>query len=290
MLAEMSKRVRQTRYAATIAFVAGAGLGCPGQAPTLPSATSNAATGTSTTGGGPTSGGSTGDDDGSTGPGGSESGTSAVDDTAGPTGAGSIIGTIEIVNANNTAGSTVALVPASAYVPNVYPSEVIATAPDTAGRFSFTDVPAGPVYVFGSLADDGLVVDPDPMPGQQPGPIFVDVVDGETHDVGPIKVVGAMTLLAPSGPGLTRVRPDQEDLALTWIDESWEDSYQIRVFDSLGLPNLNVVLPASTMPEVLQNLSVGDYPPGEYQVRVTALADTIAFTATDESVGRFAIP
>jgi hypothetical protein len=151
-----------------------------------------------------------------------------------------INGSVQIVNAPGGSTTSVVLVVASTFSATFARGEVPpglraprTGPPDVSGAFTITGVPDGSYAVLAAFENDGLVRDPDPaIAGTQI--VFVDLPDpaGAVIDLADsFKVTEALVVL---GPGVDA--PEAVDAAptLSWVDDSSEDFYELRVYDALG--------------------------------------------------------
>jgi hypothetical protein len=203
---------------------------------------------------------------------------------------GTVSGSINIVNAEGGAVSSVILVVASTFDATAVRGETPAglRAADVSGAFEIANVPPGRYAVLAAFEDDGLVRDPDEnIAGTDV--VFVDVPAGG-GDVAleqSFKVTGALSVHRPGADGIEVVPAGI--IQLEWADDSSEDGYELRVYDAFG----ELVLEESMLPSVSGGgkvsyaLDGADLTPGMlYQFRVRSFRDKggLSFISASEDL------
>jgi hypothetical protein len=213
-----------------------------------------------------------------------------------------VSGTVQIVNATGEALTSVILVVEDTFDAMMARGEVPrglraprTGPPDVSGAFSITGVPVGQYIVLAAYENDGLVRDPDTnIAGTDFVSIEVMADQGELMIAESFKVTEALGTVSP---GAEEPEAVTESPLLTWVDDSSEAWYDVRVFDALG----NEVWTALMLPPVTgsDNASVqyeGPLDPGMYyQFRVTAwrqpgMGDAAPISTTEDLRGVFFSP
>ena len=213
-----------------------------------------------------------------------------------------VSGNVQIVNAPGGSLTSVILVVADTFDPNVARGEVPrglraprSGAPNVSGDFTITGVPSGKYVVLAAYENDGLVRDPDTNIA---GTDFVELevgADGGTMAIDEsFKVTEALGTVSPGAdePEAVSEKPD-----LVWRDDSSEDWYDLRVFDALGnevwqkleIPGVNGSETVSVAYE--GPLDAGMY----YQFRVSSWrqpgnGDAAPISTTEDLRGVFFLP
>jgi hypothetical protein len=107
-------------------------------------------------------------------------------------------------------------------------------AGDVSGAFEIAGVPPGQYAVLAAFENDLLVRDPDEgIAGTDV--VHIEVTGAEpTQDIAEgFKVTGALAVESPGAGGLT-VLDSGASPTFVWADDSSEDGYELRVFDSFG--------------------------------------------------------
>jgi len=154
--------------------------------------------------------------------------------SAGVAGLTTVNGRVEIVNAPGGAITTVILVPRSTFLRNVARGIAPAglRADDVTGDFSIEGVAPGEYAVLAAFENDDLVRDPDESIGGTEI-VFVTVAGEPELDLSDgFKVTEALDVRSPGADGLEVV--DEGDPTFTWVDDSSEDGYELRVYDAFG--------------------------------------------------------
>ncbi|HSC88131.1 MAG TPA: carboxypeptidase-like regulatory domain-containing protein [Polyangiaceae bacterium] len=167
--------------------------------------------------------------------------------------------------------------------------------PSITGEFTIEGVPAGRYVVLAAYENDALVRDPDAnISGTDI--VHIEIPAGtETFDMpDSFKVTQALATLAPGvdGPEAVSDKP-----MLQWADDSSEDWYDVRVFDSFGEEVWNSLnLPSVSGGGVAEVQYGGPLEPGMYyQFRVSSWrdqgnGDASAIATTEDLRGVFFLP
>lgn len=188
-----------------------------------------------------------------------------------------VSGNVQIVNAPGGSLTSVILVVEDTFDANAARGEVPrglraprTGAPNVAGDFTITGVPAGRYVVLAAYENDGLVRDPDTnIAGTDFVTLDVPAGAGTLTIPDSFKVTEALATVSPGADQPEAVTQKPE---LVWADDSSEDWYDVRVFDAFG----NEVWTALQLPAVTgsENASVpyeGPLDPGMYyQFRVSS--------------------
>lgn len=184
-----------------------------------------------------------------------------------------VSGNVQIVNAPGGSVTSVILAVESTFVEAAARG---ATPPglrvgDVSGTFTIPNVPDGRYVVLAAFENDNLVRDPDQNIGgtqivhlQVPDPLAGNAI---TISEG-FKITGALDVVSPGA--------DEPEQVLTptptfvWADDSSEDGYEIRVFDSFGVQVWSDELGPTTGSATVSHNYAGPPPtPGMfYQFRV----------------------
>jgi hypothetical protein len=146
-----------------------------------------------------------------------------------------VSGNLSIVNADGGLDTTVILVVASTFDANLARGESPAglRAIDIGGAFEITDVPPGRYAVLAAFENDQLVRDPDEgIAGTDVTFVDVTAAGGTAVVDQSFKVTEALGIMNPGDDGIDVV--PQGMITLTWVDDSSEDGYELRVYDALG--------------------------------------------------------
>ncbi len=184
----------------------------------------------------------------------------------------SVSGSVNIVNAAGGLTTSVILVVASTFNPELARGEAPAglRAANVSGAFKIDGVPPGRYAVLAAFENDGLVRDPDE------GIAGTDIVYQDVSEAGgdltlnqSFKVTGALAVVSPGATGVYVI--NAAPVNLVWQDDSSEDGYALRVYDALG----NVVHENMDVPRVTGSanaqytLDATGFQPGMlYQFRV----------------------
>lgn len=152
---------------------------------------------------------------------------------------GSVRGSVQLVDPGEGEATSVVLVPASVFdevlargpVPLGLRAPDPGRAPDVAGAFEISGVPAGTYRVLAGFENDGLVRDPDIAIGGTMVPM-VKVAAGAEADAGSFKVTGALAVV---GPGRDEPEVVSAAPSFTFASDSGADHYLVRVYDELGM-------------------------------------------------------
>jgi hypothetical protein len=152
--------------------------------------------------------------------------------TATTEGLASVSGNINFADAGGVAQlTTVILVVDSTFDPEAVRGEAPAglRADMVSGAYTITGVPPGRYAVLASFENDDLVRDPDEGIGGTEV-VRIDVA-GANVDLEVFKVTAALAVV---GPGADTIETIAGDPTFEWADDSSEDGYELRVFDSFG--------------------------------------------------------
>jgi hypothetical protein len=147
-----------------------------------------------------------------------------------------VSGSLSLVNAGGIASTSVVLMVKDTFSPTLERGEVPRglRKVGVTNQFTFDGVPDGEYTVIPSLDNDGAVRDPDTSISGT-AIVNITVPNGTVRDITlptGFKVTGALAVRGP-GPdlpeGITTATP-----VFKWADDSSEDGYEIRVFDSFG--------------------------------------------------------
>jgi hypothetical protein len=150
-----------------------------------------------------------------------------------------VSGQVSLVNAEGGLTTSVILVLESTFIQSEAIARGIAPpglrAGDVSGAFEIAGVPPGEYAVLAAFENDLLVRDPDE--GISGTDVVHIVVTGTepTHDLAEgFKVTGALAVESPGADGLT-ILDSGASPTFVWADDSSEDGYELRVFDSFGM-------------------------------------------------------
>jgi hypothetical protein len=186
-----------------------------------------------------------------------------------------VSGSVSIVNAEGGLTTSVILVLESTFSQNAAVVRGLGPAGlrvgDVSGAFRIEAVPPGKYAVLAAFENDRLVRDPDEgISGTDV--VHIEVLDGGDDIALPegFKVTEALAIESPGADGLEVLAAGTVP-KFVWADDSSEDGYELRVFDSLGA----LVHEALDIPRVSGGGRVeytwndADVEPGEiYQFRV----------------------
>jgi hypothetical protein len=151
-------------------------------------------------------------------------------------GLSTVSGSVNIVNAEGGLTTSVILVLESTYDADVIRGSTPPglRAEDVSSAFSIDGVPPGDYAVLAAFENDRLVRDPDTsIAGTDV--VFIEVT-GSGDAVGldeSFKVTEALEVVSPGADGL-EVIDGSGDVTFEWADDSSEDGYELRVYDSFG--------------------------------------------------------
>lgn len=207
-----------------------------------------------------------------------------------------VSGQVTLANAPSVTSTSVILVLKSTFNTTLERGEIPRglRVGNVTNNFTISNVPDGEYTVLASFENDNGVRDPDPnIGGTQIVNITVPAAGGSRSVALPMafKVTDAIAVRSPGmdqPEALTNATP-----TLTWADDSSEDGYQVRVFDSLG----NIVWMNLTVPRVTGNPNVNvtyagpPLTPGMYyQFRATSMKAGAPITRTEDLRGVFYLP
>lgn len=209
-------------------------------------------------------------------------------------GTASLSGSVQLVAGANNAGTSVVLVVESTFIETLGRGEVPpglrapegGTAPNVTGAFTISGIPDGKYVVLAAFENDGNVRDPDPgISGTQIQRITV--ANGALSPaVSPaFKVTAAVNLVSPGRDGVadTSATP-----TFTWDVYSNADGYQLRVYDSLGVQQWELIIVGKdtvTARYAGPALTAGRY----YQWKVVAYRRLAPTSQTEELRGLFRV-
>ncbi len=148
-----------------------------------------------------------------------------------------VSGSVQIVNAPGGSLTSVILAVESTFVEAAGRGKVPPglRVGNVGGAFVIEDIPDGSYVVLAAFENDGLVRDPDQSIGGTQI-VRIEVPDPDQGNMLSIsegfKVTGALAVVSPGSDGPEEV--DTTTPVLEWEDDSSEDGYEIRVFDSFG--------------------------------------------------------
>lgn len=207
-----------------------------------------------------------------------------------------VSGKIQLPNASNVTSTSVLLVLKETFNMVLERGEVPRglRVGNITGNFTMNNVPDGEYAVLAAFENDNAVRDPDPnISGTQIVYITVPAAGGSRAVVlgSSFKVTGALDV---RGPGMDQ--PEAVTSAtptFSWADDSSEDGYQLRVFDSFGntvWQNLAVPKVSGSASVTLQYagpaLNVGMF----YQFRATSIKAGLPISRTEDLRGVFYLP
>ncbi len=211
-------------------------------------------------------------------------------------------GNVQIVNAPGGSQTSVILVVEDTFDPNVARGEVPrglraprTGAPNVNGDFTIEGVPVGRYVVLAAYENDDLVRDPDTNIA---GTDFVtlEVTEGDTTiDIADsFKVTEALATVSPGADAAEAV--DSKPM-LEWADDSSEDWYDVRVFDSFGNEVwAELMLPGVSGSDTVTVQYDGPLEPGMYyQFRVSSWrqpggGEAAPISMTEDLRGVFYLP
>ena len=208
---------------------------------------------------------------------------------------GSVSGTVNIVNAEGGAETSVILVLESTFEEQLSRGESPGglRVAGVTGAFRFENVPPGRYVVLAAYENDDLVRDPDEgIAGTEIVHIEVPA-QGEVELPQSFKVTGALQTVGPGVDELEKVTGTPE---LSWGDDSSEDGYELRIFDALG----NLVYEDTEVPRMTGSETVSYSPEGVafdsgmvYQFRVWSFRERNGgrtyISATEDLRGTFLV-
>jgi hypothetical protein len=151
-------------------------------------------------------------------------------------GLSTVSGSVNIVNAEGGLTTSVILVLESTFDADVIRGSTPPglRAEDVSSAFSIDGVPPGDYAVLAAFENDRLVRDPDTsIAGTDV--VFIEVTgsgDAVSLDES-FKVTEALEVVSPGADGL-EVIDGGGDVSFEWADDSSEDGYELRVYDSFG--------------------------------------------------------
>jgi hypothetical protein len=214
----------------------------------------------------------------------------------------SVLGNVQIVNATGDAATSVILVVEDTFDATMARGDAPrglraprTGVPDVTGDFTITGVPAGRYVVLAAYENDGLVRDPDTNIA---GTDFVSIeVTADMPEMTLTESFKVTNSLVTVSLGVDEPEAVTEPPMLTWVDDSSESWYDVRVYDALG----NEVWTSLMLPPVSgsANASVqyeGPLDPGMYyQFRVSSwrqpgMGDAAPISTTEDLRGVFFMP
>jgi len=142
---------------------------------------------------------------------------------------GSVSGDISFVNAGSQSTSVILVVDATFNAALLRGEVPKGLRVQSTGKYEFTNVPAGNYKVLAAFENDGLVRDPDTSIGGTA--IQTLTVAGGPVTVPGFKITGALAVTSPGAEAPEQVTTPP---TLTWADDSSEDGYEVRLFDTFG--------------------------------------------------------
>lgn len=207
-----------------------------------------------------------------------------------------VSGSVNIVNAEGGATTSVILVVASTFDPVMIRGEAPAglRAANVGGAFTISGVAQGRYAVLAAFENDRLVRDPDQGIGGT-DVVFVNVPSTGGTVVLPtsFKVTQALEVISPGAQTITEVQAGP--LTLSWVDDSSEDGYELRIYDALGtLVHEDLMVPRKTSGNVTYDFDASGLAHGMmYQFRALSWRDRqggrTAISATEDLLGVFQI-
>jgi hypothetical protein len=156
--------------------------------------------------------------------------TSGIDLAVARDSAATVSGSITIVNGGTGDTTSVILAVASTFDENVARGEAppgLRAFPVT-NAFSIPGVPDGQYVALAAFENDLFVRDPDTAIGGT-SILQITVAGQDVSFTDAFKVTGAMAVVSPDGEAEVSGTP-----TFVWADDSGEDHYELRVFDSFG--------------------------------------------------------
>lgn len=207
-----------------------------------------------------------------------------------------VTGKIQLPNASNVTSTSVLLVLKETFNLMLERGEVPRglRAGNITGNFTIGDVPDGEYAVLAAFENDNAVRDPDPnISGTQIVYITVPGAGGNRAVAlgSSFKVTGALDVRSPGmdqPEAVTSATP-----TFTWADDSSEDGYQLRVFDSFGntiWQNLNVPKVSGSANVSAQYAGPALTPGLYYQFRATSIKGGLPISRTEDLRGVFYVP
>ncbi|MBN1336437.1 MAG: hypothetical protein JXB39_10795 [Deltaproteobacteria bacterium] len=206
----------------------------------------------------------------------------------GDTATGSVSGTLQIVNAPGGSRTSVILVVEATFDEDLARGETPPglRAAGVSSAFDIEGVPAGRYVVLAAFENDLLVRDPDTSIGGTQIQ-HVEVAAGGTATAEGFKITEALAVL---GPGASEPEAVSASVTLSWVDDSSEDLYEVRVVDAYG----NEVWSTDEASHSGDDPAVpyeGPLEPGMYyQFRATSLKDGVPISTTEDLLGVFWVP
>ncbi len=210
-----------------------------------------------------------------------------------------VSGSIQFPNPGNCGTTSVLLVLAETFNTTLERGEVPRglRASNVAGAYTISNVPDGSYKVLAAFENDSCVRDPSAIGGTAIPGIVVPAAGGvRAVPVVSFKVTGALDVRSP---GKDQPDPIQSVTpSFTWEDDSSENHYELRVFDSLGtliyskldVPGVSGsadVTSAYPAPPAAPALVPGAY----YQFRATSISNGgVPLSRTEDLRGVFYLP
>lgn len=218
-----------------------------------------------------------------------------VDLTLADSAPGTVSGSVQIVNAQGGAATSVILVVESTFDAVLARGQTVpglrvptpGEAPNVTSEYTFEGVPAGRYVVLAAFENDALVRDPDVSIGGT-STLHIEVTPGMTTTVEGFKVTEALEIFSPGAQGAESVEGTP---SLSWKDDSSEDQYLIEVFDAFGeiIWDSTIAGVSGGTPSIPYEgpaLQPGMY----YQLRVTSSRDGVPISRTEDLKGVFFVP
>jgi hypothetical protein len=202
-----------------------------------------------------------------------------------------VSGTVQIVNAPGGSQTSVILVVEDTFNPTAIrgeaPPGLRVGPPDhgVSGAWSIAQVPNGTYIALAAFENDGLVRDPDTSIG---GTAIQRVtVAGANVDVPGFKVTEALAVVSPGANGAEAVSGPP---TFRWVDDSSEDSYDVKVFDALGAlvwEAPSVIGPNGNADATVTYAGPALVPGMYYQFRATSIKNGVPISSTEDLKGVF---
>ncbi len=198
-----------------------------------------------------------------------------------------LAGSVQIVNAPGGSRTSVVL-----FVASTFDAEFAGGAAppglragDVTGGFTIAGVPPGRYVVLAAFEDDLLVRDPDTCIGGT-AIVTVDVAADDLTLDESFKVTEALAIITPAPGAAVTGTP-----VFSWVDDSSEDLYRIRVVDSFGIEVWSTETPGVSGEDPMvtyggEPLRSGMY----YQVRVQSVRNACELSQTEDLAGVFFVP
>jgi hypothetical protein len=139
--------------------------------------------------------------------------------------------------------------------------------------------------VLAAFENDDLVRDPDTSIG---GTVIQHItVAGPNVDVPGFKVTEALAVISPGANGAETVSGTP---TFQWVDDSSEDSYDVKVFDALGTlvwEAPSVIGPNGNAPATVAYAGPALVPGMYYQFRAISIKDGVPISTTEDLKGVF---